>query len=232
MNISLDIIIPTLNAEAWLEATLQEITRDLTTGDQIRIVDGGSDDETVLVASNFREAGVPLDIMTCGKGRGRQLAAGAEQSTADWLLFWHADTLPGDNWRSAITCFQTEVPAGKAGYFRFRLDDNSHPGARRIEHMVDRRCRWLGLPYGDQGLLIHRSFYKELQGYPDVPLMEDVSLVRRIGWRRMVMLRSAAVTSPARYHRDGYLKRSLKNLGILSLFFLFVPPRVLARLYR
>ena len=232
MNISLDIIIPTLNAGAWLGATLQEITRDLTTGDQIRIVDGGSDDDTILIATNFREAGVPLDIMTCGKGRGRQLAAGAEQSTADWLLFWHADTLPGDNWRSAITRFQTETSAGTAGYFRFRLDDNSHPGARRIEHMVDRRCRWLGLPYGDQGLLIRRGDYQQAGGFRFIALMEDVDLVRRLGRRNLRPVNADAVTSAIRYQRDGYWLRPLRNLGCLTMYYCGVSPDRIARFYR
>ncbi|MEQ9198685.1 MAG: glycosyltransferase, partial [Rhodospirillales bacterium] len=167
MKSRLDIIIPTLNAGTWLEATLQVLTRDLRARDQIRIVDGGSDDQTTGIAETFRKAGFPVDRGHCDRGRGRQLAAGARQSDADWLLFWHADTRPGDNWRRAVTAFQTQVPAGTAGYFRFRLDDQTDPGARRVDRLVDWRCRRLGLPYGDQGLLIRRADYLKAGGYRD-----------------------------------------------------------------
>jgi hypothetical protein len=118
----------------------------------------------------------------------------------------------------------------RAAYLRFRLDDRS-PAARRIEAIVDWRCRLLALPYGDQGLLIAAAFYRALGGFRPLPLMEDVDLVRRIGRRRLVPLAADAVTSAARYRREGYLSRPLRNLGCLALYFLGLPPRVILRLY-
>ena len=97
--------------------------------------------------------------------------------------------------------------------------------------MVACRCRWLVLPYGDQGLLISRKLYDELGGFRPMPMMEDVDLVRRIGRKRLTMLGHRAVTSAARYRRDGYLRRSARNLTCLSLFCVGVPPRLIARLY-
>ncbi|MEE8246899.1 MAG: glycosyl transferase family 2, partial [Alphaproteobacteria bacterium] len=88
-----------------------------------------------------------------------------------------------------------------------------------------------GLPYGDQGLLIHRDLYSRVGGFRPLPLMEDVDIVRRIGARRLVVLEAAALTSAARYRRAGYLRRSLRNLACLGLYFLGVPPRLLVRLY-
>jgi hypothetical protein len=93
------------------------------------------------------------------------------------------------------------------------------------------RALIFGLPYGDQGLLIPKRFYDRLGGYAPLPLMEDVDLVRRIGRRRLVMLKSLAVTDAARYVSGGYLVRPLRNLSLLALYFLGVPPKVLARLY-
>ena len=97
--------------------------------------------------------------------------------------------------------------------------------------LVAVRCRLFRLPYGDQGLLISRALYQRLGGFKPVPLMEDVDLVRRVGWRRLTALPSAAVTSAVRYRRDGYLLRPLRNLCCLTLYFLGVPPRAIVKLY-
>ena len=93
------------------------------------------------------------------------------------------------------------------------------------------RCALFKLPYGDQGLLVNRRLYDRLGGFRSLPLMEDVDLVRRIGRRRLVLLRSKAVTSPARYLKRGYLARIARNALCLTLYYLHVPPRYLARIY-
>jgi hypothetical protein len=93
------------------------------------------------------------------------------------------------------------------------------------------RCRVLGLPYGDQGLLIHRDLLACAGGMRPLPLMEDVDLVRRLGRRRLVALPADAVTSAAKWQRQGYLRRSARNLMCLSLWFAGVPPRLIQRIY-
>jgi hypothetical protein len=90
----------------------------------------------------------------------------------------------------------------------------------------------LALPYGDQGLLIHRNTLKEVGGIRPIPLMEDVDLARRLGRARLQALDAVALTSAARWERDGWLRRSLRNLLCLSLFLAGVPPRAIVRLYR
>jgi hypothetical protein len=117
-----------------------------------------------------------------------------------------------------------------AAAFRFALDDHA-PAARRLEHLVALRCALLRLPYGDQGLVIPKRYYERVGGFSPLPLMEDVDLVRRIGRGRLVMLCSAAVTHAGRYAADGYFARPLRNLSLLTLYFLGVSPRFLARLY-
>jgi hypothetical protein len=119
----------------------------------------------------------------------------------------------------------------RAGYFRFALDDAATP-ARWLERVVLWRNRILGLPYGDQGLLISRNFYESLGGFKPLPVMEDVDIVLRIGRRRLVMLDGAALTSADRYHRDGYLPRVLRNAVCLSLYAAGVPARVIAGIYQ
>jgi hypothetical protein len=88
-----------------------------------------------------------------------------------------------------------------------------------------------GLPYGDQGLLISKRLYNNIGGFKPISLMEDVDIVRRLGRRRIAFLRSEATTSASRYRSESYLRRTLRNLACLSLYFLHVPPRVLTRLY-
>jgi hypothetical protein len=87
------------------------------------------------------------------------------------------------------------------------------------------------MPYGDQGLLIQRDLLAQVGGMRPIPLMEDVDLVRRLGRRRLVALDADAVTSAARWERDGYLRRSARNLCCLALWFAGVPPRWIVRLY-
>ena len=100
-----------------------------------------------------------------------------------------------------------------------------------LSSLANWRARKLGLPYGDQGLLISRGFYDALGGYRPLVLMEDVEFVRRIGRRRLVGLDAVALTSAARYRRGGYLARPLRNAACLGLYFLGLPPPLIARLY-
>ncbi|WP_328702372.1 TIGR04283 family arsenosugar biosynthesis glycosyltransferase [Belnapia arida] len=215
---SLTVIIPALNAAAGLGAVLSACA-----GLPVVVVDGGSTDATAGVA---RAAGAR--VIAAPRGRGGQLAAGAVAATGEWLLFLHADTRPGPGWREAVGAAMRD-PA-RAHYFRFALDDPS-PEARRLERQVAWRCRVLALPYGDQGLLIHRMLYEQVGGFRSIPLMEDVDLVRRLGRRRLAPMAAEALTSAARWRREGWRRRSARNLLCLSLWFLGVPPGAIRRLY-
>lgn len=225
MVVSLSVIIPALNAGESLAFTLRALQGAPQVGEVI-VADGGSEDATVQVAEAHGAR-----VVRAPRGRGAQLSAGAELATGQWFLFLHADTIPAPGWQKAVADFMAaQAGRERAAVFRFALDDPS-PAARRLEAVVDWRSRKLGLPYGDQGLLISRDFYTAIGGYKSLPLMEDVDLVRRVGRRRLAVLDGAAVTSAARYRRTGYLRRSLRNLGCLALYFLGVPTPLIARLY-
>ena len=215
----LSVVIPTLNAVGVLPMTVKA----LGDGFELIVVDGDSDDGTAELVARLG-----AKVITAARGRGPQLIAGADAARGPWLLFLHADTILQDGWRAEVTAFMADP--GKAAAFRFALDDGSSR-ARWLEKAVAWRSRVLCLPYGDQGLLIHRDFYRALGGFRPLPLMEDVDLIRRIGCGRLHILRSAALTSAAKWRSDGWLRRSLRNLACLTLYFAGVPPRVLTRLY-
>lgn len=220
----LSVVIPVLNAARTLPACLAAFSR--RTGIEIIISDGGSTDGSLDVAA--RNGG---RIMTGSSGRGAQLARGASAAHGDWLLFLHADTILDGSALDAAERFMAEPSnIAHAAYFRFALDDTD-PRARRIERLVAWRCRVLALPYGDQGFLIARGLYESLGGYRPLPLMEDVDLVRRAGRVRLRMLDATATTAAARFRRDGWILRPLRNLLCLSLYFGGVPPKALLRLY-
>lgn len=226
------VVIPTLNAEAGLAASLTALVPAAVEGlvREVIIVDGGSSDRTLTLAD---QAGATIIASDCG--RGRQLAAGARAARMPWLLFLHADTVLEPGWEREAATFIERVETGKrvpaAAAFRFALDDlGLRP--RLVEAGVQVRCTTLRLPYGDQGLLLPRHLYHEVGGFRELALMEDVDLVRRLGRRRMIIMRSRAVTSAVRYRRDGYALRSMRNLACLVLFCLKVPMRRIAQIYR
>jgi rSAM/selenodomain-associated transferase 2 len=224
----LSIVIPTLNAAGHLPDCLTALAPGRQSGlvGEIIVSDGGSDDRTVKIAEDMGAR-----VVRDAAGRGEQLIRGALSTTGEWMLFLHADTRLAGDWLFAVEAFIDDPDnRRRAAYFRFRLDDSNRK-ARRLEGIVAWRCRLLALPYGDQGLLVSRLFYGEIGGYRPLPLMEDVDLARRIGKRRLRLLSADAVTSADRYRRDGYWRRSWRNLTCLSLFYLGMPARHIARLY-
>jgi rSAM/selenodomain-associated transferase 2 len=216
----ISVIIPTLNAAATLSATISV----LGTVGEILVIDGGSRDGTAAVAE---QAGAR--VIATPRGRGRQLEAGIAAAKGDWLLLLHADTGLTQDWRAAAAAHMRDHP-GKAAYFRFALDSDAAK-ARRLERLVAWRCRVLALPYGDQGLLIRRDTLRDAGGMRPLPLMEDVDLIRRLGRGRLAGLQAGAMTSAVKWERDGWYRRSCRNLVCLALWHLGVPPGRIARIY-
>jgi rSAM/selenodomain-associated transferase 2 len=227
----ISVIIPTLNAEMALSAAMTALVPAAVEGivREVIVVDGGSTDRTLKIAD---QSGAT--IIRSEPGRGRQLAAGARQARMPWLLFLHADTVLETGWENDAAALIERVELGHrpetAAAFRFALDDlGALP--RLVEAGVALRCALLRLPYGDQGLLLPKRLYESVGGFADLPLMEDVDLVRRLGRRRTLILRPRATTSANRYRKDGYIRRMMRNLSCLTLYKLGAPMRLIIRLY-
>ena len=227
----ISVIIPTLNAEATLGPTLTALVPAAVTGliGEVIVVDGGSSDHTADIVEHSGASLVKESL-----GRGQQLNTGAARARFPWLLFLHADTALASGWEQEASTFmqrvdQQQLPLAAAA-FRFALDDaGARP--RLLERLVALRCAAFALPYGDQGLLMPKRLYQQIGGYRPLALMEDVDLVRRLGRGRVVLLRTRAVTSAERFRREGYVRRSARNLLCLTLFALRVPIHLIGRIY-
>jgi rSAM/selenodomain-associated transferase 2 len=227
----ISVVIPTLNAEEGLARTLAALVPAAVDGliREVLVVDGGSRDRTLEIAD-----GAGADIIETAPNRGAQLGAGAKRARFPWLLFLYADSELEAGWEREAAHFMDRVDSrkfpAKAAAFRFTLDDTGF-APRAMEAFVRFRSSALGLPSGDQGLLIPRRLYDEAAGFAPMPMMEDVDFVRRLGRHRLTVLRARAVTSATRYRREGYFKRIARNQVCLALYLCRVPVERIAHLY-
>jgi rSAM/selenodomain-associated transferase 2 len=227
----ISVVIPALNAQKSLPAVLEALVAPALDGvvKEVIVVDGGSSDDALKIADGYG-----AKFLTSPPGRGGQLATGAKAAKGPWFLFLHADTVLEEGWEKEAARFINEFPEA-AAVFTLKFDATGlAPAIVAAGAMA--RTRLLKTPYGDQGLLISKKLYDEAGGYADLPLMEDVELIRRLIKRKgrgaLHVLAAKAVTSAARYERDGYARRVFRNLTILMRYFLGASPEALARDYR
>lgn len=221
MPAPISVIIPTLNAGQMLPACLHALMEGVEAGliAELIVSDGGSSDETCALADAWGAS-----VITGPASRGGQLQRGCGGAKGDWLLVIHADTVLAPGWTAAVAA---HLGAATAGYFKLRFDR----GGRFVAAWANLRARVFQLPYGDQGLLIRRTLYAHVGGYPDIALMEDVALVRHLKGQ-LVALNGVAVTSAAKYRQQGWVRRGARNLWTLARYFAGTDVEVLARAYR
>ncbi len=221
------VVIPVLNEADTLPNALQALKFEQFPGVvEVLVVDGGSCDNSLKVAES---AG--CRVFSCEPGRGRQMNVGARAARGRYLLFLHADTILPPDYLSLVYCCMSR-PGVAVGAFSLVVADR-RPVFRFLEKLISWRSRFLGRPYGDQVFFMERARFARVGGFWQEPLLEDVDLLRRIKKEgRLVVLLSTVETSARRWQRLGVFSTTLINQLIMFGYYLGVPPKCLAWLYR
>ena len=195
-------------------------------GAEIVLVDGRSTDATAAIAARFPE----VILLASPRGRARQMNAGARAARGDVLLFLHADTLLPDCALAAV-----EAAVGDPGVVVGRFDvrfDNPRRVFRMIAWFMNQRSRWSGISTGDQAIFVCREPFDALGGYPDMPLMEDIELCRRLKRRgKLAALRLTVTTSARKWEREGAVRTIVLMWALRLLYMVGVSPVRLHRWY-
>lgn len=221
---SLSVIVPMLNEERAIGTTLDAI-RAGAPGAETIVVDGGSTDRSIEIAS-ARGA----QTLIAGRGRARQMNAGAAVAHGDALVFVHADTIVPATFASDIAS-ALEDPNIVGGRFDIELDEPSLLW-RLLGKMISLRSRIMRSATGDQAIFVRREVFAATGGFMEIDLCEDVDFARRLKRSgRVACLRSRVVTSARRWRRNGPLRTVLKMWLVKSLFLAGVSPARLRRYY-
>ncbi|MGP0128323.1 MAG: TIGR04283 family arsenosugar biosynthesis glycosyltransferase [cyanobacterium endosymbiont of Rhopalodia musculus] len=223
--IEISIIIPVLNEETVIVKTLNNLQKDEAI--EVIIVDGGSQDNTVQLVRNM---GVKI-IKSTQANRSLQMNQGALLATGNILLFLHADTiLPQGYDQLILNSFLNSKIVG--GAFRLKIDLSLF-SLRLIEILVNWRSQFCSIPYGDQGIFVKTSVFREIGGFTNFPIMEDFEFIQRLKKRgKIIILSAKVVTSGRRWQKLGVIKTTLINQLIILGYYLGIPPKKLAQWYR
>jgi rSAM/selenodomain-associated transferase 2 len=206
----ISIIIPVLNEERALPATLQRVfaQQAVAVSYEVIVVDGGSTDATADIVA--REPGVAWQVAETG--RARQMNAGAHKASGDWLLFLHADTLLPDDALQTISVLPADV---QGGGFTHRFSGSTR-GLRLVSWLHNFRCRRTHVFYGDQAMFVRRQLFFELGLFPDEPILEDLLFGEKLASAtRPVMLDSTVITDSRKFEQKGVWLSLMRVLLIL-----------------
>jgi len=222
------IIVPALNEAGEINELIIHL-RALQGGKdcQIIVVDGSAEKDT-LKALTFDD----VHVLSAPRGRARQMNAGAAVAVGDILVFLHVDTrLPADALTLIDTAMGDAVLVGGAFDLGIRSKNFIF---RVIAAAASLRSRLTRIPYGDQAIFIRRSYFKQLMGYPDIPLMEDVALMRQIkkAGCRIHIIPKCVSTSPRRWEKEGIVHTTLRNWMLLGAYYSGTPPDKLEKYYQ
>ena len=204
----ISIIIPTINEANNLPLLLSDLSSIQKEG-EIIIVDCGSEDKTIDIANIY---GAKV-YKSQERNRGLQLDMGAKESKGDWLIFLHADTRLTHDWFTKIKSV-LKVDKNYIYYFKFKVNDKKII-YRVLEILVNFRSQYFKEPYGDQGLIIHRSIYLKNNGFRKISLMEDVDFLRRLNKKKdLKQLNFPIFTSSRKWERTNIFLQAIKNLNL------------------
>ena len=216
-------MIPTLNEASHLPGTLQSLAS--AHGIEIIVVDGGSDDGTLEIA---QRAG--CRVLRAVRGRALQLNTGADAADGSLLLFLHADTRLPAGFEIAVRSALAERGVA-GGAFRLRIDAPGWP-LRVIERAVVLRSRLFQMPYGDQGIFVQAETFRQVGGFPSLPVMDDFEFIRQLRRRgRIKVLSLPATTSGRRWRELGPWRTTWINQKVILGYYLGVDPERLANWY-
>jgi rSAM/selenodomain-associated transferase 2 len=217
------VVIPTLNEAGTIARTLTQLRQ---AGEcQSIVVDGGSDDDTMVIARLHADA-----VLSSPRGRARQMNAGSQVATGEALLFLHADTVLPPGFLHIVAA-ALDNPTVIGGRFDVRLDAEGWP-FRMIETLMNLRSRMTKIATGDQAIFVRREVFHKVGGYPDIELMEDVEFSRKLKREgRIACLRERVTTSARRWQRDGVTKTILRMWSLRLCHFLGVSPARLRAYY-
>lgn len=221
----LAVVVPILNEERTIAATLRALRSGAPTA-RIIVIDGGSDDHSVKMAGPLCDS-----IVHSARGRGRQMNAGAALAAdADALVFVHADTIVTAGFELAIKAALVQ-PKVVGGRFDVELDNRSIQ-YRVLETMINWRSRLMHTATGDQAIFVLREVFARLGGFAQIELCEDVDFMRRLrGEGTIACLHTRVLTSARQWQRNGFVRTILRMWTIKSLFLLGVSPGRLKRHY-
>ena len=200
---SLAVIIPVLNEAEGLPRTLEQLK--LRDGDTLIVVDGGSSDSSMEIAQD-----ASATVLHSVKGRGLQLAKGLEEVQSEYLVLLHADTALPSQWRVEVETILAD-PKVSCGAFRLSFF-NSFAGGSLVAAFANFRSRFLQCPYGDQALFMRRTDLERIGGIPEIPILEDLELVKRLKkLGRISISKEAVATNGRRWKGRAGLKTTLVN---------------------
>ena len=224
-DLRVSIIIPVLNEAENIRQTLLALQDYRQQGHELIVVDGHSQDQTVELAKDL------CDVLVCSAaGRALQMNAGAAQARGNILLFLHADTRLPDN---ALTgMINTIIKTGRVwGRFNVRLSGRKLM-LKLVAHLMNMRSRLTGIATGDQAIFIQRAIFHKINGFANIPLMEDIQISQRLlKESRPVCLRDKVITSSRRWEKNGIIRTIVFMWYLRLSYFLGKSPEQLARLY-
>ncbi len=222
----ISIIIPALNEAEHIDSILTSLMPLRQKGHEVIVVDGGSEDATIKLATARTDA-----VITSAPGRAQQMNAGARQARGDVLWFLHVDTQVSGDAAEQIRLALAN-PNNYWGRFDIRLS-GKHLLLRIVERMMNLRSCITGVATGDQGIFVRRDCFNAIGGFPQIPLMEDIEISKRLKkWSRPCCIHDKLVTSSRRWEQNGVWRTILLMWRLRLAYALGVSPEKLALQYK